>query len=59
MTIIKVGIFQILPFVGATVGILLAGFVSDLLIRRGFSMSSARKAPLITGNASRVRDQFW
>jgi len=49
MTIIKVGIFQILPFVGATAGILLAGFVSDLLIRRGFSMSSARKAPLITG----------
>ena len=34
---------------GATAGILLAGFVSDLLIRRGFSMSSARKAPLITG----------
>jgi len=49
MTIIKVGLFQILPFVGATAGILLAGFVSDLLIRRGFSMSSARKAPLITG----------
>ena len=49
MTIIRVGIFQILPFIGATAGILLAGYVSDLLIRRGFSMSAARKAPLITG----------
>ncbi len=49
MTMIKVGIFQALPFLGATAGILLAGFFSDLFIRRGYSMSASRKAPLIIG----------
>jgi len=49
MTMIKVGIFQALPFLGATAGILLAGFFSDVFIRRGYSMSTARKAPLIIG----------
>lgn len=50
MTMVKVGIFQALPFLGATVGILVAGFFADFLIRRGFSMSVARKIPLITGS---------
>jgi ACS family D-galactonate transporter-like MFS transporter len=49
MSMIKVGIFQALPFIGATVGILLAGFLSDFFIRRGVSISTARKAPLIIG----------
>ncbi len=47
---IKAGIFAVLPFVGATVGILLAGIVSDLLIRRGYSLSFARKLPLVVGS---------
>ncbi|GAB3373927.1 MFS transporter [Azotobacter armeniacus] len=51
MSTIKVGIFAVLPFVGATVGILLAGFISDLLIRRGHSLSFARKLPLVVGSA--------
>ncbi|QXI30737.1 MFS transporter [Pseudomonas vanderleydeniana] len=50
LTTIKAGIFAVLPFVGATVGILLAGIVSDLLIRRGYSMSFARKLPLVVGS---------
>jgi MFS transporter, ACS family, D-galactonate transporter len=50
MTMIKVGFFQVLPFVGATAGILLAGFLSDFFIRRGVSMSAARKTPLIIGS---------
>jgi MFS transporter, ACS family, D-galactonate transporter len=50
MTMIKVGFFQILPFLGATTGILLAGLFSDLMIRRGISMSAARKTPLILGS---------
>jgi sugar phosphate permease len=50
LTMIKAGIFAVLPFVGATVGILLAGIVSDLLIRRGYSMSFARKLPLVVGS---------
>ncbi|OLL31139.1 MFS transporter [Burkholderia sp. SRS-W-2-2016] len=49
MSMIKVGIFQALPFIGATVGILLAGSLSDFFIRRGVSISTARKAPLIVG----------
>lgn len=49
MSIIKVGIFQALPFLGATFGILLAGSLSDFFIRRGVSISTARKAPLIIG----------
>lgn len=50
LTMIKAGIFAVLPFVGATIGILLAGIVSDLLIRRGYSMSFARKLPLVVGS---------
>ncbi|WP_176079835.1 MFS transporter [Paraburkholderia tropica] len=49
MSIIKVGIFQALPFLGATLGILTAGFFSDFFIRRGVSLSVARKAPLVIG----------
>jgi MFS transporter, ACS family, D-galactonate transporter len=49
MSMIKVGIFQALPFIGATIGILSAGFLSDFFIRRGVSISTARKAPLIIG----------
>lgn len=50
LTMIKAGIFAVLPFVGATVGILLAGIVSDGLIRRGYTMSFARKLPLVVGS---------
>ncbi|SAL80786.1 MFS transporter [Caballeronia telluris] len=49
MSMIKVGIFQALPFLGATCGILLAGSLSDFFIRRGVSISTARKAPLVIG----------
>lgn len=51
ITNVKVGIFAVLPFIGATVGILLAGFISDLLIRKGVSLSFARKLPLVVGAA--------
>jgi ACS family D-galactonate transporter-like MFS transporter len=51
MSTVKVGIFAVMPFIGATVGILLAGFISDLLIRRGTSLSFARKLPLVVGSA--------
>lgn len=49
MSMIKVGFFQAMPFIGATLGILIAGYLSDLCIRRGVSMSSSRKAPLVIG----------
>ena len=50
MTMIKVGFFQVLPFLGATAGILVAGFLSDFFICRGVSMSTARNTPLIVGS---------
>jgi len=49
MTLLKVGIFQALPFLGATFGILSAGYLSDFALRRGATLSMARKAPLIIG----------
>jgi len=51
LTMVKVGIFAVLPFIGATVGILLAGVISDWMIRRGVSLSFARKLPLVVGSA--------
>lgn len=50
LTMVKVGVFAVLPFIGATVGVLLAGFVSDALLRSGYSLSFARKLPLIVGS---------
>lgn len=38
-----------LPFLGAFCGILCSGLVSDFLVRRGVSLSIARKTPIITG----------
>ena len=51
ITLIKAGFFSIMPYIGATIGILLAGSISDLMIRRGYSMSISRKLPLIVGSA--------
>ncbi|TDV65767.1 MFS transporter [Pseudomonas sp. LP_7_YM] len=51
LTMVKVGIFAVLPFIGATVGVLMAGFISDWMIRRGVSLSFARKLPLVVGSA--------
>ena len=49
MHILKAGIFLILPYIGASIGILVAGATSDWMIRRGVSLSFARKAPLVIG----------
>jgi len=38
-----------LPFLGAFVGVLSGGFVSDLLLRQGASITVARKVPIIFG----------
>ena len=51
LTMVKVGIFAVLPFIGATVGVLLAGFIADGMIRRGYSLSFSRKLPLVVGSA--------
>ncbi|RME63731.1 MAG: MFS transporter [Alphaproteobacteria bacterium] len=43
------GVLAAIPFLAAFAGVLLAGFVSDGLYRRGFSSSLARKAPVLLG----------
>ena len=38
-----------LPFLGAFAGVICSGLSSDFLVRRGLSLSFARKAPIIAG----------
>ena len=49
MDFIKFGFFATLPFLAAYIGVLLSGTVSDHLLRRGHSLTFARKAPIVTG----------
>lgn len=46
---IKVGFLTSIPFLAAFVGVLLGGIFSDWLIKRGFSITFARKLPIILG----------
>lgn len=48
-TLIKVGIFALIPPACAIVGELFAGYVTDKLIERGVNLTVARKAPLCIG----------
>jgi len=49
MDFIKSGFLASVPFIAAFCGILLAGFFSDYMIRKGVPVSIARKAPVISG----------
>lgn len=51
MTMLNAGFFATLPYIAATVGVIFGGAWSDWLVRRGYSMSLARKLPIITGFA--------
>ena len=46
---IQSGFLASIPFLSAFAGILLAGFLSDYMIKKGVSMSVARKTPIIIG----------
>ncbi len=46
---IKVGFLTSIPFLAAFVGVLLGGIFSDWLIKRGHSITFARKLPIILG----------
>jgi ACS family D-galactonate transporter-like MFS transporter len=48
---IKAGFLASLPFLGAFVGVLCSGLLSDMLVRHGWSLSVARKTPIIGGLA--------
>lgn len=46
---IRVGFFAIMPFIAASVGVLVGGTLSDLLLRRTGSANVARKLPIMLG----------
>jgi len=49
MTILKAGFVAALPAVAGFLGGVLGGVISDRLIKRGFSLSVARKTPIVCG----------
>jgi ACS family D-galactonate transporter-like MFS transporter len=49
MDFLKSGFLASVPFVAAFAGILLSGFLSDYLIKKGLSAGVARKTPVIIG----------
>jgi ACS family D-galactonate transporter-like MFS transporter len=48
-TFIKAGFYATVPFLAVFCGVLFSGVISDTLVRRGYSLSFARKAPIIGG----------
>lgn len=49
LTGLSSGFYGSLPYLGAFCGVLLSGFTSDWLLKRGHSMSFARKTPMLLG----------
>ena len=63
----RAGWLASLPFLGAFCGVICSGLLSDSLVRRGWSLSAARKTPIVTGlllstaivGANYVRTPEW
>jgi len=51
MDFVSAGFYASVPFLASFVGVLLSGFLSDALLRRGFTLAWARKLPVLTGIA--------
>lgn len=49
MSILKVGLIASVPAIAGFIGGLLGGYVSDWLLRRGKTLTLARKAPIVCG----------
>ena len=49
MTILKAGFVAALPAIAGFLGGILGGFISDGMIKSGFSLSAARKTPIVGG----------
>lgn len=49
LSFVKTGLYASAPFLAAFVGVLFSGFISDQLLRRGYSLGIARKSPIIAG----------
>jgi len=46
---LSVGFYAAVPFLAGFAGVLFSGFVSDALLRRGASLETSRKVPVLTG----------
>jgi ACS family glucarate transporter-like MFS transporter len=49
MSILKVGFVAVLPALGGFLGGILGGYISDFLLKKGFSLTAARKGPIVGG----------
>jgi ACS family glucarate transporter-like MFS transporter len=49
MTILKAGFVAALPAIAGFLGGILGGFISDRMIKAGYSLSAARKTPIVCG----------
>ncbi|MDU0355193.1 MFS transporter [Paraglaciecola aquimarina] len=49
LSFIKSGFLASIPFIAAFCGVLISGFFSDFLVRKGVSKEVSRKAPMIIG----------
>lgn len=49
LSLVSTGLWGSLPFLGAFLGVLISGFSSDFLLRRGVRASLARKLPILCG----------
>ena len=49
MDFVQAGVLAALPFLAAFVGVLCSGAFSDAMVRRGASLGTARKAPVVAG----------
>ena len=49
LSILQAGFAAVLPALCGFIGGILGGFISDVLLRRGFSLTAARKIPIVAG----------
>lgn len=49
MTFIQAGVMTSLPYIGASIGALAGGVISDLILKRTGSPNLARKLPIVSG----------
>jgi len=49
MTFIQAGVMTALPYIGASIGVLVGGFMSDTILKRTGSANLARKLPIVGG----------
>jgi ACS family D-galactonate transporter-like MFS transporter len=49
VSLLRSGLLEAAPFFGAFIGVLMGGFTSDWMLRKGSTLTSARKLPIILG----------